>query len=462
MCVASNAAVREEWPVALDMLSAMRWSTLLPNAVTFGVLGGAASSASAWCAAVRCVERCYKVLQCNAVHFSHAIASVTWPLAVTLLEAMKLHHLTSTISTNNALNLYAQSLQWHRVLQHLHRPFSGTTVSFGTALASCEGDGWPKAFLLWEKLRSNTLQVSQVLFGSLCSAFYPRWLCAVQLLQNGQRWRWGNVLSYSTVVSSCENALQWPLALNLRSTISNENVALTEGDVVLESAIISAWEKGKDWQRALQVLIDLRGNGAANDVSYGAAISACESSEEWQTAIVLLTDMRAEKLQVSVVTFNAAIQACQKCRCWKQALHLLQEMQSCNKQPNLVTYNGVLAACSMSLAWQEALHVFFHMTKAVDAAEFGLDNLWRRANSRPQEVPVPLFKKGEQTGLLNITIALQGLGLSAAGGPPPGGFGTPVNQMNLDPYSPQSAQGGPARIGNPVTFVCEGQQWPLP
>ena len=43
------------------------------------------------------------------------------------------------------------------------RPFSSTcsTVSFGTALASCEGDVWPKAFLLWEKLRSNTLQVSQ-------------------------------------------------------------------------------------------------------------------------------------------------------------------------------------------------------------------------------------------------------------------------------------------------------------
>lgn len=48
--------------------------------------------------------------------------------------------------------------------------------------------------------------------------------------------------------------------------------------------------RGKDWQRALQVLIDLRGNGAANDVSYGAAISACESSEEWQTAIVLHTE----------------------------------------------------------------------------------------------------------------------------------------------------------------------------
>ena len=48
--------------------------------------------------------------------------------------------------------------------------------------------------------------------------------------------------------------------------------------------------RGKDWQRALQVLIDLRGTGAANDVSYGAAISACESSEEWQTAIVLLTE----------------------------------------------------------------------------------------------------------------------------------------------------------------------------
>ena len=48
--------------------------------------------------------------------------------------------------------------------------------------------------------------------------------------------------------------------------------------------------RGKDWRRALQVLIDLRGKRAANDVSYGAAISACEASEEWQTAIVLLTE----------------------------------------------------------------------------------------------------------------------------------------------------------------------------
>ena len=55
-------------------------------------------------------------------------------------------------------------------------------------------------------------------------------------------------------------------------------------------SVSSGFLRGKDWQRALQVLIDLRGNGAANDVSYGAAISACESSEEWQTAIVLLTE----------------------------------------------------------------------------------------------------------------------------------------------------------------------------
>lgn len=78
-------------------------------------------------------------------------------------------------------------------------------------------------------------------------------------------------------------------------------------------------------------------------------------------------------------------------------------------------------------------------------AEFGLDNLWRRAgnagNGRPQEVPVPLFKKGEQTGLLNISIALQG---PAVGGPPAGGgYSTPVNQMNLDPYSPHSGPGYP-------------------
>lgn len=41
-------------------------------------------------------------------------------------------------------------------------------------------------------------------------------------------------------------------------------------------------------------------------------------------------------------------------------------------------------------------------------AEFGLDNLWSRAAAGAQKVPVPLFKKGEQTGILNIQIALQG------------------------------------------------------
>lgn len=102
-------------------------------------------------------------------------------------------------------------------------------------------------------------------------------------------------------------------------------------------------------------------------------------------------------------------------------------------------------------------------------AEFGLDNLWRRASGRAQEalsgssanlsgvdrgqVPVPLFKKGEQTGLLNISIALQGAGYSVAGP----AFSTKVsrcfggeklvggawrqgNQMNLEP-SPAHAQG---------------------
>lgn len=40
-------------------------------------------------------------------------------------------------------------------------------------------------------------------------------------------------------------------------------------------------------------------------------------------------------------------------------------------------------------------------------AEFGLDNLWGRASAGTQKVPVPIFKKGEQTGMLTITISLQ-------------------------------------------------------
>lgn len=82
-------------------------------------------------------------------------------------------------------------------------------------------------------------------------------------------------------------------------------------------------------------------------------------------------------------------------------------------------------------------------------AEFTLDTLWRRASGRPQEVPVPLFKKGEQTGQLLISIALQG----STG--PGGGYSTPVNQMNLEPSPAHGSPGahwmerppGPERPG---------------
>mmetsp|Transcript_24713 Transcript_24713/g.71087 ORF Transcript_24713/g.71087 Transcript_24713/m.71087 type:complete len:377 (+) Transcript_24713:72-1202(+) len=62
-------------------------------------------------------------------------------------------------------------------------------------------------------------------------------------------------------------------------------------------------------------------------------------------------------------------------------------------------------------------------------AEFSLDNLWRKASGGAQRVPVPLFKRGEQTGMLNITITLDAAGKSFSGPAANGYPGLPRDAM---------------------------------
>mmetsp|Transcript_102172 Transcript_102172/g.284538 ORF Transcript_102172/g.284538 Transcript_102172/m.284538 type:complete len:337 (-) Transcript_102172:121-1131(-) len=90
-------------------------------------------------------------------------------------------------------------------------------------------------------------------------------------------------------------------------------------------------------------------------------------------------------------------------------------------------------------------------------AEFSLDNLWSRAAAGPQKVPVPLFKRGEQTGMLNITIGLQSFQTSFSGP-------TPVHGCLEPPLTPSPASAGtdyvrpaaPRGLGAPQLAAADG------
>jgi len=62
---------------------------------------------------------------------------------------------------------------------------------------------------------------------------------------------WPNTTSYSAVISACEKGKHWELALEMLEECKAETIVDTTTDCILHSAAVSACEKGAEWQRVL-------------------------------------------------------------------------------------------------------------------------------------------------------------------------------------------------------------------
>ena len=128
-----------------------------------------------------------------------------------------------------------------------------------------------------------------------------------------------NAFSYSAAITACEKERQWELALELFDEMQHRGVS---PDVVTYSSVISACEKCGQWQHALDLFDELERKGA----------EGMPSSARWSNA-------------ADVILYSATISACEKGGQWKRAVELLRQMEDVGLVPNVVTYSAAISAC---------------------------------------------------------------------------------------------------------------------
>lgn len=117
-------------------------------------------------------------------------------------------------------------------------------------------------------------------------------------------------------------------------------------DMVTHGIVISGFEKGSQWARALSVIEELgRRSLTADEISHNAAASACAKARRWHLTLGILERLRLAGGLVDVVSFNAAISACEKALEWRRSLALLGEVRRRRLEPQTASYSAAVSAC---------------------------------------------------------------------------------------------------------------------
>jgi pentatricopeptide repeat domain-containing protein 1 len=77
-------------------------------------------------------------------------------------------------------------------------------------------------------------------------------------------------------------------------------------------------------------------------ITYSALISACEKGAQWQRAVEVFEEMKAAGVQPTVITYSALISACEKGGQWERAVAVFEEMKAAGVQPDVITFNPLI------------------------------------------------------------------------------------------------------------------------
>ena len=185
-------------------------------------------------------------------------------------------------------------------------------------------------------------------------------------------------------------------------------------NVVEYGLCISAFAKVGMWQKAQQLLGEMKGKGIEpNVVTYTAAISACRVGAKWERALELLCEMKASGLKPNLITYSVVMSVCKKSGQWKRSLELLDELKGRGLTPDLIIYNGMISVCAEGGEWERSLELLEEVkgvsglepnvitySSAISACEKG--RKWERALELLEE----LKERGLKPDLITYNTAI--------------------------------------------------------
>ncbi|CAL1153612.1 unnamed protein product [Cladocopium goreaui] len=166
-----------------------------------------------------------------------------------------------------------------------------------------------------------------------------------------------DVVTYGSVISSCERGEAWRMALQTLALMQGEGV---KPNVISYNSTINAVADASQWLKALELFEEM-GSTCRRDVISFSALMAAEGG--WCLAVQLLEQMASNSMQMNSVVFNRGISACGRWGRWETALELLSWAQE-QRCADLVGYSSAIAACAIGRSWTSALALLEAMTLA--------------------------------------------------------------------------------------------------
>ncbi|CAK8991910.1 Pentatricopeptide repeat-containing protein At1g74850 [Durusdinium trenchii] len=231
------------------------------------------------------------VRHCNAA-ISSLARKKHWQHALGIFDEMPALAVSPTVVSFNAAisscerrGLWPMALQFFAAMEA--RELQPDVISHNAGISACEkGSSWIMACQIFHRMCEVRLSPTNVSYSALITAFQKvaHWTLALASLNEIPD---PDVVCYNTTMTACDRGSAWPWALQLFAAAPRATRSASSFAAAMEAA-----EKGSQWHVNLELLAQMRELQINADAGhYTACISACERAREWQRALQAFEDL---------------------------------------------------------------------------------------------------------------------------------------------------------------------------